>query len=608
MALHHFSSLPISACNFISRPREFIGPILNTARLKRGTNPSVLSNASRSVKCIVHERVSEGKDIIARRSANYQPPIWHFNFLQSLKSEYVQGGAFVKRVENLKEEVREMLKRLKDDPLAQLEHIDILQRLGLSYHFEEEIKSMLEEICKNKSKRNSLYFTALEFRLLRQHGYWVPQEVFNAFRDERGNFSAGTGDNNILAMLSLYEASFHSIKGEDLLEEARDFTTKFLEEYVKRNKDQNGILSFLVNHALELPLHWRMLRLESRWFIDVYERRQEMNPSLLELAKLDFNIVQATHQEDLKHVSRWWRGTGLGEKLDFARDRVMENFMWTVGVAFEPQFGKFRRISTKIYLLLTVIDDIYDVYGTLDELELFTDAVERWDINAMDQLPEYMRMCFFALHNTINDMAFVVLKEQGFNIVKYVKKVWTDLCKAYLLEAKWYYSGYTPNLQEYIENAWISVTVPVMLVHAYFLIENPITKEALDCLEEYPSIIRQSSILIRFADDLGTASDEIKRGDVPKSIQCYMHEAGVSEEKAHRHIKLLIRETWKDVNEDRLDAESPFSNRFIESAANLARVAQCMYLYGDGHASQDRETQERVLSLFVNPIPLNQEN
>ena len=29
-----------------------------------------------------------------------------------------------------------------------------------------------------------------------------------------------------------------------------------------------------------------------------------MNPILLELAKLDFNIVQATHQEDLKQVSR----------------------------------------------------------------------------------------------------------------------------------------------------------------------------------------------------------------------------------------------------------------------------------------------------------------
>lgn len=55
----------------------------------------------------------------------------------------------------------------------------------------------------------------------------------------------------------------------------------------------------------------------------------------------------------------------------------MENFLWTVGVAFEPHFEYCRRMSTKVNALITVIDDIYDVYGTLDELERFTDAVER---------------------------------------------------------------------------------------------------------------------------------------------------------------------------------------------------------------------------------------
>jgi (-)-alpha-terpineol synthase len=82
---------------------------------------------------------------------------------------------------------------------------------------------------------------------------------------------------------------------------------------------------------------------------------------------------------------------------------------------------------------------------------------------------------------------------------------WADLCRSYLLEAKWYHSGYTPSLEEYIQNAWISSSGPVILVHTYFFVTNPVTKEALECLEEYPNIIRWSSTILRLADDLGTS-------------------------------------------------------------------------------------------------------
>ncbi|EXB31237.1 Myrcene synthase [Morus notabilis] len=609
MALvHQFCSLPTDpSSSFKIKPQVSVSSVpvsINVIRLRRGIASCPV------LKCMADNRsVSDHESsIIARRSANYQPPIWHFDYVQSLESEY-NGKPYAERVENLKEEViRAIFKKLEHDHLTQLKHIDLLQRLGLSYHFEDEVKSILKGIYTNTSyhktsNNNSLYATALEFRLLRQHGYFVPQEVFTSFKDETGKFMACMSDDPI-GLVSLYEASFLMVEGESILEEARDFATKCLEEYIikKENIDENNDhISLLVSHALELPLQWRMLRLESRWFIDLYERMEDMNPCLLELAKLDFNIVQSTHQEDLKYASRWWRNTGLGQKLEFARDRLMENFLWTVGVVFEPQFGYCRRMSTKVNALITVIDDIYDVYGTLDELELFTDVVDRWDVNDMDQLPDYMKMCFLALHNSINDIAFTVLKEQGLSIVKYLKKVWADICKSYLQEAKWYYSGYTPTLQEYIENAWISISAPVILVHAYFFVTNPITKEGLACLEEYPSIIRQSSILLRLADDLGTSSDEIKRGDVPKSIQCYMHEAGVSEDEARQHIKWLISETWKQMNADRI-ADSPFSETFTEIATNLARMAQCMYQHGDGHGIQDRETKDRVLSLLVNPI------
>ena len=78
---------------------------------------------------------------------------------------------------------------------------------------------------------------------------------------------------------------------------------------------------------------------------------------------------------------RWWRSTRFSEKLSFARDRLMQNFLWSVGVGFEPQLSYFRRMFTKVVAIITTIDDIYDVYGTLDELELFTEAIERLVIN-----------------------------------------------------------------------------------------------------------------------------------------------------------------------------------------------------------------------------------
>lgn len=76
----------------------------------------------------------------------------------------------------------------------------------------------------------------------------------------------------------------------------------------------------------------------------------------------------------MKRWCWWWRDIGLGEKLPFARDRLMENFLWTVGVAFDPHFGNLRRTLTKVIALITSIDD---VYGTSDESQLFTEPVER---------------------------------------------------------------------------------------------------------------------------------------------------------------------------------------------------------------------------------------
>nr|WBW04299.1 terpene synthase [Ficus erecta] len=469
---------------------------------------------------------------IVRRSGNYSPTIWNSDYIESLGSNYA-GEVYKRRIQDMKGEVLMMLEKV-EDPLAQLELIDTFQRLGLFYHFKNEINNILKGLYGNKiccidttRKIDNLYVTALEFRIFRQHGYMISSDVFTSFKDETtGNFKACLCE-DIEGLLALYEASFHSKKGETILEEARGFAVKHLEQFTQEhNKDQGNMIHFeLVSHALELPLHRIMPRLETRWYIDLYGKRQDMDPTWLELARLDFNVVQSTHLEDLKHSSRWWSATKLGQNLSFARDRLVEVYLWSVGATSELENGYSRRLFTRVGTLLTVIDDIYDVYGTLDELELFGDAFERWDINAIDQLPDCMKTCFLATYNVVNEIIFDVLKEQGHLILKCLKKM-----------------------------------------------------------------------------------IELQRGDVPKSMQCYMHETGASEEEARRHIEYLIEETWKQMNED-LVSGFPFSEAFIEICMNIARVALSVYQHGDGFGVHSHgETKDKIQSLLVNPIPLGTQN
>ncbi|KAK7324153.1 hypothetical protein VNO77_27676 [Canavalia gladiata] len=327
-----------------------------------------------------------------------------------------------------------------------------------------------------------------------------------------------------------------------------------------------------------------------------------MNATLLHFAKLDFNFVQAIYQDELKYTSRWWKKTSLIEKLSFSRDRLMESFIWTVGTNFKPDFGYFRKVMTKINSLVTTIDDVYDIYGTMEELKLFTEAIDRWDLNAMDNLPHYMKICFLALYNFVNDTAFETLQQKGYYITPYLKKAWTELCKSYYIEAKWYHSGYTPSFQEYIENAWISISAPVVLIHAYFSIPHSLKKEDLVYLKEYASIIRLSAVISRLANDLATYKREKEIGDVPKSIQCYMNENGTSEAEAYEYMKFIMYTTWKKMNKE--TSNSPFSRSFIDTVINLARMALCMYQHGDGHTIQDLEIKNHILSLIIQPIPI----
>ncbi|KAI3958290.1 hypothetical protein MKW92_046471 [Papaver armeniacum] len=555
--------------------------------------------------------IEKSQNLTTRRSANYEASAWDHDFVQSLNSDYAEKN-YTKRSEKLKEKVRLMFadQACRESLSSTLKFINVIQRLGVSYHFDGEIRASLDTINKKSYgwEEDDLFTRALRFRLLRQHRYEVSQDVFKRFiMAEIMNTSSAFND--VEGMLSVYEASFYAFEGEEILDEAQKLTTKTLEEYLQSPpaKDEGTntcITGRLVRHALELPFQWITPRVEARWYIDTYEMMQDMDPLLLEFAKLDFNILQAKYQDELKHISGWWKELGCIELLSFSRNRFVEMFVWTVWCNFEPEFDISREEITKFGVLGTPVDDTYDVYGTLDELSMFTDAVERWDVNKIVDLPDYMKLLFLAVYNTTNAMAYMVLKKRGLDILSYLKKVWADFCNAYFLEAKWYYSGYTPTLEKYMDNGWISASGYLMPTYAYFLQGNEITKEALECLKNYSSdLVRYSLMISRLLDDLQTSEHEQERGDTPKAIQCYMHQNGVSETIAREHIKHMIHDLWKKMNGDEY-SRSIFPRQLIDFVQNYARSCHCIYQFKDWYGGKaGTEMKSRVISLLVKPIP-----
>ncbi|RVW72527.1 Isoprene synthase, chloroplastic [Vitis vinifera] len=503
------------------------------------------------IKCLAGNQ--DLSQTIERRSANYQPAAWSYDLLESLKKdnreEIFDGGVktlekmYEDRAKKLEEEVKCRMYDDNIEPLALLELVDDIQNLGLGYRFEKDIKRSLQRRIlevSNVTFEKSLHAAALSFRILRQHGY------------ENGNFQAELCK-DVKGMLSLYEASYHAFEEENLLQEAKAFTRTHL-----KNLDANIDKSIqeLVNHAMELPSHHRMLRLEARWRIEEYKRREGADDVLLELAILDFNMVQSSLQRELQDMSRWWRRMGIANKLQFARDRLMESFFWAVGMVFEPEYSNCRKGLTKVAALITTLDDIYDIYGSLDELEQFTDA-------------------------------------------------WAVLCKVFLQEAKWFSTKFTPTFEEYLDNGWRSASGLVLLVHACFLMSKNITKEALEGLEKEHDFLRCPNIIFRLSNDLASWKAEIEGGESAKSISCYMNQTGLSEDRAREHMNILIDESWKKMNKVRaVDSSSPFEKPFVETAINLARIAQCTYQYGDSHSAPDDRSKKRVLSVIVEPIPL----
>nr|UZT70947.1 terpene synthase 2 [Paeonia delavayi] len=535
----------------------------------------------------------------ARRCANYHPSIWGDHFLSYASHHNLSVDVGVeKQIEQLKAQVRRKFVGANTTSLK-LVLIDSIQRLGLAYHFENQIEQALEHIYGTplEEDEGDLYHVALRFRLLRQQGYNVSCDMFNKFRDDQNKFKENL-TSNVQGLLSLYEATHIRVDGEDILDEALPFTITHLES-IKLNSP----LATQVSNALNQPIHMGIPRLEARKYITVYQQQMSCDQTLLTLAKLDFNQLQKIHQNELCEISRWWKDLDFATKLPFARDRVVECYFWILGVYFEPQYYLARRILTKVIAMTSIFDDIYDVYGTIDELQLFTKAVNGWDISNIGQLPEYMQICYQALLDVYNEIE-ESMNEQGRSYrLYYAKEAMKNQVNAYFMEAKWCSKEYVPTMEEYMQVALITSGYTMLATTSFVGMGDIVTKETFEWISNEPKIAKASAIICRLMDDMVSHKFEQERGHVASGIECYMKQHGVSEEEVRTEFRKQVTIAWKVINQECFQS-TVISNAVLIRILNLARVIDVVYKDDDGYTNAGITLKSYVSSLLIDHIAI----
>nr|QNV48476.1 linalool synthase [Ficus carica] len=532
---------------------------------------------------------------------------WNITPFENLKDQYLSKyPSYNEDVDVLRHVISEAGK----DPSEGLKVVDAIQRLGIDYLFEEEIEEILQnqyilfDHYSDKEQNEDLCDAALRFRLLRQQGYYVPADVFKKFKDERGNFKISLTE-DIDGLMGLYEASHLSIDGEDVLDEAKLLSGQLL----------TTSMTFLGHHrarvvanTLENPCHKSLAKFTAAKNLfgssTTFHSDNGWIKMLQDLAKVEFDQVQSLHRREILQISRWWREIGLAKELTFARDQPLKWYIWSMACLTDPSLSQHRVELTKPISFIYIIDDIFDVYGTLDELTLFTEAVKRWDSAAIEKLPHCMKICFNALDNLTNEISHKVYSKHGWDPLHSLRKTWATLCDAFLVEAKWFASGQVPKAEEYLRNGVVSSGVHVVLVHIFFLLGQSITQETVEFLDNMPGIITSTAAILRLWDDLGSAKDENQEGNDGSYVECYIKERpGSSIEEAQENIIERISDAWKCLSKECLVSPNrPLPATFVKASLNLARIVPLMYSYDDNQRLPILE--QLMKSMFYESVPM----
>ncbi|RHN45959.1 putative lyase [Medicago truncatula] len=234
----------------------------------------------------------------------------------------------------------------------------------------------------------------------------------------------------------------------------------------------------------------------------------------------------------------------------------------------------------KVITLLSIIDDTYDAYGTIDELELFTKAVERWDISSLDELPDYMKPIYRSFLTIYEEIEKEMRKEGRIYTLDYYKIEFKKSVQAFMTEARWLNENHIPTTEEYMRISKKSGAYPLLILTSYIGMGDIATKEIFNWVSNEPRIVNAAATLCRLMDEI-----------VSSERSCY----------SRMQNRMTI--VWKDINEECLrptEVPMPFMTRVL----NLSRFMDVIYKNKDNYTDSDGLMKTCIKEVLVDPVPI----
>ncbi|KAI3746419.1 hypothetical protein L6452_08852 [Arctium lappa] len=361
--------------------------------------------------------------------------------------------------------------------------------------------------------------------------------------------------------------------------------------------------------------------------LEAYAKAVEESKEAVRSLIIDTTIDATTKLSLIYSVHRLGLSYLYSEEIDAQLDKLFKELdlkdyeevdLYTISVQFQvfrhhgyrlssDVFNKFKDNSTskfKEYVTSDVKEgrtsyrlSVVERYGISD-----LDAINRWEIGAVDQLPEYIKPFYIILLNEYDELEKECTNEGRAYNVHASKQAFQEIARGYLEEAEWLHKGYVATFPEYMRNGLITSAYNVISKSALVGMGAIANEEALAWYETHPKILKASELISRLQDDVMTFQFERKRGQSATGVDAYIKEYNVSEEVAIKEIKKIIENAWKDINEGCLKPTA-VSMALLTPILNLARMIDVVYKFDDGFTFPGKTLKDYITLLFVTPAP-----